>query len=110
VYALFVPSPTPRAIVSKPNSAVVTAVDQLNAELNRMLQQADMRERLQNNGLVPIGSTPAELREYLMMACISLSRYALPAQLSLKLSAFCRCDASCSLKAEAFVLYSSACF
>jgi tripartite-type tricarboxylate transporter receptor subunit TctC len=29
------------------------------------LQQADVRERLQNNGLVPIGSTPDELGEYL---------------------------------------------
>ena len=58
-------SVTPRSAIYAPAGTPRATVDQLNAELNRMLQQADMRERLQNNGLVPIGSTPAELGEYL---------------------------------------------
>jgi tripartite-type tricarboxylate transporter receptor subunit TctC len=58
-------SVTPRSAIYAPAGTPRATVDQLNAELNRMLQQADVRERLQNNGLVPIGSTPAELGEYL---------------------------------------------
>ena len=58
-------SVTPRSAIYAPAGTPRATVDQLNAELNRMLQQADMRERLQNNGLVPLGSTPAELGEYL---------------------------------------------
>ena len=51
---IYAPAGTPRAIV-----------DQLNAELNRMLSQSDMRERLASNGLIAVGGTPAELNEYL---------------------------------------------
>jgi tripartite-type tricarboxylate transporter receptor subunit TctC len=51
---LYVPAGTPRSIV-----------DQLNAELNRMLQQPEVRERLQSNGLAPVGGTPAALGDYL---------------------------------------------
>ena len=40
----YVPAGTPRGIV-----------DQLNAELNRMLQQPEVRERLQSHGLPPVG-------------------------------------------------------
>ena len=58
-------SVTPRSAIYAPAGTPRATVDQLNAELNRMLQQADMRERLQNNGLVALGSTPAELGEYL---------------------------------------------
>src|SRR5690349_15837991 len=58
-------SVTPRSAIYAPAGTPRATVDQINAEMNRMLQQADMRERLQNNGLVPLGSTPAELGEYL---------------------------------------------
>jgi tripartite-type tricarboxylate transporter receptor subunit TctC len=58
-------SVTPRSAIYAPAGTSRAIVNQLNAELNRALQQADMRERLQNNGLVPVGSTPAELGEYL---------------------------------------------
>ena len=51
---LYAPARTPRPIV-----------DQLNTELNRMVQQADFRERLQSNGLQPVGGTPAALGDYL---------------------------------------------
>jgi tripartite-type tricarboxylate transporter receptor subunit TctC len=56
---------TPRSAIYAPAGTPRVIVDQLNAELNRMLQQADIRERLRHNGLVPLGSTPAELGEYL---------------------------------------------
>jgi tripartite-type tricarboxylate transporter receptor subunit TctC len=58
-------SVTPRSAIYAPAGTSRAIVNQLNAELNRALQQADMRERLQNNGLVPLGSTPTELGEYL---------------------------------------------
>ncbi len=51
---LYVPAGTPRAIV-----------DQLNAEINRMVQQPEVRERFLSLGLVPIGGTPAALGDYL---------------------------------------------
>jgi len=40
-------------------------VNQLNAELNRLLQQTDVRDRLNSYGLVPVGGTPADLGDYL---------------------------------------------
>ncbi len=40
-------------------------VNRLNAEINRMVQQADVRERFLSQGLVPIGGSPAELADYL---------------------------------------------
>lgn len=52
--ALYAPAGTPRAII-----------DRLNAEINRMVQQADVQERFQNAGLAPVGGTPAALGEYL---------------------------------------------
>jgi tripartite-type tricarboxylate transporter receptor subunit TctC len=58
-------SVTPRSAIYAPAGTPRPTVDRLNAELNGMLQKADVRERLQNNGLVPLGSTPAELGEYL---------------------------------------------
>jgi tripartite-type tricarboxylate transporter receptor subunit TctC len=38
---------------------------QINAELDRMLKQSDMRERLAANGLVPAPGTPEDLGAYL---------------------------------------------
>jgi tripartite-type tricarboxylate transporter receptor subunit TctC len=52
--ALYAPAKTPRPVVV-----------QINAELNRMLKQSDMRERLASHGLVPAPSTPEDLGEYL---------------------------------------------
>jgi tripartite-type tricarboxylate transporter receptor subunit TctC len=52
--SMFAPAGTPGPIIER-----------LNAELNRLLQQADVRERFQSQGLVPLGSTPAELGDYL---------------------------------------------
>jgi tripartite-type tricarboxylate transporter receptor subunit TctC len=51
---IYAPAGTPRTIV-----------DQLNAEVNRALQYADVRERLNSAGLVPLGGTPEDLAEYL---------------------------------------------
>ena len=58
-------SVTPRSGIYAPAATPRAIVDQLNAELNRMLNAADMRERLQANGLIPVGGTPAELNAYL---------------------------------------------
>ena len=51
---IYVPAGTPRGIV-----------DQLNAQINRMVQQPDVQERFQGIGLVPVGGTPAALGDYL---------------------------------------------
>jgi len=51
---IYVPAGTPRGIVN-----------QLNAEINRMVQQSEVRERLLSLGLVPVGGTPAALGDYL---------------------------------------------
>jgi tripartite-type tricarboxylate transporter receptor subunit TctC len=51
---IYVPAGTPRDIVN-----------QLNAEINRMVQQSEARERLLSLGLVPVGGTPAALGDYL---------------------------------------------
>lgn len=50
---LYAPARTPRPVVAR-----------INAEVNRMLQQADMRERLAGHGLVPVGGTPEDLGNY----------------------------------------------
>ena len=52
--ALYAPAKTPRAVIL-----------QINAELDRMLKQSDMRERLAGNGLVPAPGTPEDLGAYL---------------------------------------------
>ncbi len=52
--ALYAPAGTPRAII-----------DRLNAEINRMVQQPDTKERFRSVGLVAVGGTPAALGEYL---------------------------------------------
>jgi tripartite-type tricarboxylate transporter receptor subunit TctC len=51
---IYAPAGTPRGIVN-----------QLNAEINRMVQQPAARERLLSLGLVPVGGTPAALGDYL---------------------------------------------
>ena len=51
---IYAPAGTPPAIVNR-----------LNAEINRMMQQPETRERILSTGLVPVGGTPAELGNYL---------------------------------------------
>jgi len=53
-YNMFAPAHTPRRIV-----------DQLNGEINRMLQQPDVRDRFLSLGVVPLTGTPEALRDYL---------------------------------------------
>lgn len=55
-YAIFAPAATPRAIVN-----------QINAEINRTLQQPDVRERFLNSGMMPLGGTPEALGDYLKL-------------------------------------------
>jgi tripartite-type tricarboxylate transporter receptor subunit TctC len=51
---IYVPAGTPRAIINR-----------LNTEINRMVKQPDVRDRIMSNGLVPIGGTPEALGDYL---------------------------------------------
>ena len=51
---IYVPAGTPRTIVA-----------QLNAGINRMVQQPEARERLMSLGLVPVGGPPAALGDHL---------------------------------------------
>jgi tripartite-type tricarboxylate transporter receptor subunit TctC len=51
---ILAPAGSPRAIVKL-----------LNTELNRILQQSDVRERLNSYGLVPVGGTPEDLGNHL---------------------------------------------
>jgi len=51
---LYVPAGTPGAIV-----------ETLNAELNKMLQSAEVKERLAGAGLAAVGGTPDTLGNYL---------------------------------------------
>jgi len=51
---ILAPAGTPRDIVNL-----------LNAELNRLLQQAYVRDRLNSYGLVPVGGTPEDLGNHL---------------------------------------------
>ena len=51
---IYVPAGTPHAVINR-----------LNAEINRMVKQPDVRERIMSNGLVPIGGTPEALGDYL---------------------------------------------
>lgn len=52
--ALLAPAGTPQDIIKI-----------LNTELNRLLQAPDTRERINSHGLVPVGGTPEDLRNYL---------------------------------------------
>jgi tripartite-type tricarboxylate transporter receptor subunit TctC len=53
-HGVFVPAGTPAAIVTR-----------LNAEINRMLQLADMRERLEALGAEIVGGTPKEFADHI---------------------------------------------
>jgi tripartite-type tricarboxylate transporter receptor subunit TctC len=69
-------SVTPRSGIYAPAGTPRAIVNQLNAELNRMLSQADMRERLQGHGLIPVGGAPAELDAYLKAEIVRWSKVA----------------------------------
>jgi tripartite-type tricarboxylate transporter receptor subunit TctC len=51
---LFAPAGTPRVII-----------DRLNTEVNNLLKLAEIQERFQYNGLVPLGGTPVALGDAL---------------------------------------------
>ena len=61
-YNMFAPARTPRSIV-----------DRLNAEVNRMLLQPDVRERFRALGVTPLSGTPEDLGNYLKS---EIARYA----------------------------------
>lgn len=61
-YAMFAPAATPRAVIN-----------QINAEINRILQQPEVRERFLATGNVPLGGTPDALGNYLK---IEIARWA----------------------------------
>ena len=54
VFGVVAPAGTPEAVVARLSEAFAT-----------VLKTADMRERLQQIGMVPIGSTPAEFNQYI---------------------------------------------
>ena len=49
-YAMYFPKGTPKAMV-----------DKINAEIRKALQNPEVREFMANEGVDPVGSTPAEL-------------------------------------------------
>ncbi len=51
--ALFAPGSTPRGII-----------DAVNADVNRVLKQAEVRERFNSLGLAPVGGTAAAFSDY----------------------------------------------
>lgn len=53
---IFAPAGTPRDIVN-----------QLNAEINRLVQQPEVRERFLSNALIPVGGTPVALGDHLKL-------------------------------------------
>ena len=61
-YAMFAPAATPR-----------TVINQINADINRILQQPEVRERFLATGNVPLGGTPDALGDYLK---IEIARWA----------------------------------
>jgi tripartite-type tricarboxylate transporter receptor subunit TctC len=61
-YNMFAPARTPRSIVNR-----------LNAELNRMLLQPDVRERFRTLGVAPLSGTPDDLGNLLKF---EIARYA----------------------------------
>ena len=58
-------SVTPWSGIYAPAGTPPSIVNRLNAEINRMVQQPEVRERILSTGLVPIGGTPAALGDYL---------------------------------------------
>ncbi len=53
-YPFFAPARTPAALIQK-----------INADINRILQKPEMRSRFLALGMIPVGGTPAALRDYL---------------------------------------------
>jgi tripartite-type tricarboxylate transporter receptor subunit TctC len=53
-YAFFAPAGTPRNVIMR-----------LNGDMNRILQQPDVRERFVSNGMFPSGGAPEALRDHL---------------------------------------------
>jgi tripartite-type tricarboxylate transporter receptor subunit TctC len=53
-YGVLAPAGTPREIVAR-----------LNAELTRLMQSKEMRDRLATMGIEPMASTPGEFGEFL---------------------------------------------
>jgi tripartite-type tricarboxylate transporter receptor subunit TctC len=53
-YGMLAPSATPREIVNR-----------LNAELNKVVHSADMKEKMAFNGVEPLGGTPEQFRDYI---------------------------------------------
>lgn len=53
-YPIFAPAKAPRAVIQK-----------VNADVNRILQKPDVRERFLKMGMIPYGGTPEALRDYL---------------------------------------------
>jgi tripartite-type tricarboxylate transporter receptor subunit TctC len=52
-FGLFAPAGTPRPIVER-----------INKEVNRILQMPDVKQRLNEIGLEPLGGTPEQLAEH----------------------------------------------
>ena len=48
-----------------PAGTPLPIIERLNAEVNRLLQMPDVRERFQAGGLVPVSGTPAAMGDYL---------------------------------------------
>ena len=53
-YGMLAPAVTPREIIGR-----------LNAEFNKMLKAPDMKARMAQNGVEPIGGTPEQFRDYI---------------------------------------------
>ena len=53
-YGMLAPAATPREIIGR-----------LNAEFNKMLKAPDMKARMAQNGVEPIGGTPEQFRDYI---------------------------------------------
>ena len=51
---MFAPAGTPRAIVER-----------LNREINRIIQEPDIRGKLMQQGIVPVGGTPEDFGAYI---------------------------------------------
>jgi tripartite-type tricarboxylate transporter receptor subunit TctC len=67
-YAMFAPARTPAGIV-----------DQINGEINRLLQRAEVRERFLAAGMVPLGGPPERLAEYLKLEVVRWAKVILEA-------------------------------
>ena len=57
-----------------PAGAPPDAVTRLNGEIEKLLQQPDMRERLAAIGFEPVGGTPRQFSEYLKTELVKWAR------------------------------------